>query len=262
MSGDLTRTARAEWTKLRSVRSTGWSLLGLFGLATALTAVVCTTNSTEGCVQPDCEDVVQLSLSGAWFGQLAVVGLAVLAITSEHATGMIRATFAALPRRRTVLAGKAAVLAAVVFAAGLATSVACFLVGRSLLPGSGFTPEHGYALPSLADAEAARAVVGTALYLAGVALLAFGVGAIVRHTAAAVTAALALLLGPLIVHPFLAEDAGRWLQKLSPMTGLAVQQTTGSRDFPIGPWAGLAVLGAYAAAAVMIALVLVGRRDA
>jgi len=257
---------RAEWVKLRTVRSTYWSLLLLAGVSILFTAVLTGGSDTQGGSpgHGGDNDIVLDSLAGVWFGQIAAAVLAVLAITSEYSTRMIRTTFAANPRRRTVLAAKAAVVGGVVLAVGLATSVACFLVGQWLLRGNGFNYEGGYPEVTLADGEALRAVVGSAVYLGSLAFFSLGVGAIARHTAGAITVVLATVLAPVIAIGFLPENLAEPLEKFSLMgAGLAVQQTVERPDnIPIGPVGGLAVVIAYGAVAILVALWTIGRRDA
>ena len=116
---------------------------------------------------------------------------------------------------------------------------------------------------SLNDGPALRAVAGSGLYLAGLALLALGIAAVVRRTATAITVVLALVFVPPIAAGMLPEGLSEPVQKLSPMAGLAVQETVERSDsIPIGPWAGLAVLGAYALGALVLAAWLIQRRDA
>ncbi|NVI91373.1 ABC transporter permease, partial [Actinomadura sp. BRA 177] len=136
--------------------------------------------------------------------------------------------------------------------------------GRGLLPGSGFTAANGYPPLSPLDGSTARAASGTVLYLVLVALLSLGAGTALREPAAAITAVLALLwIVPVITR--LAGDA-TWqdrLEKVSPMpAGLAVQATRNLDRLPIGPWQGLGVLAAYAAAALLAGGVLLAVRDA
>ena len=219
---------RAEWVKLRTVRSTFWSLLLLAGVSILFTSVLTGGSSTEGGSPGNRgdNDIVLESLAGIFFGQIAAAVLAVLAITSEYSTRMIRTTFAANPRRRTVLAAKAIVMTGVVLTVGLATSAACFQVGQWLLRGNGFNYEGGYPAVTLADSDALRAVVGSGLYLGMLALFALGVGAIARHTAAAITIVLAAVLAPVIAIGFLPENLAEPLEKSSLMgAGLAMQQT-------------------------------------
>ena len=195
---------RSEWVKFRTVRSTFWSLLLLAGVSILFTSVLTGGSSTEGGSPGNRgdNDIVLESLAGIWFGQIAAAVLAVLAITSEYSTRMIRTTFAANPRRRTVLATKAVVVTSIVLTVGLATSAACFQIGQWLLRQGGFNYEGGYPAVTLADGFALRAVVLSGVYLGLLALFSLGVGAIVRHTAAAITIVLAAVLAPVIAIGF------------------------------------------------------------
>jgi ABC-2 type transport system permease protein len=257
---------RAEWIKLRTVRSTTWSLLAFAGVSLLFSALACWESSTEGGSpgNPGDNDIVLDSLSGIWFGQMAAAVLAVLAITSEYSTRMIRTTLAANPRRQTVLVAKTAVVGIAVLVVGLAVSVACFVLGQSILRGNGFTYENGYPAESLADGTPLRAVLGGTIYLGLLAVFSLGVGAILRHTAGAITAVLAVVLAPIIAINFLPEDAAEPLEKFSLMgAGIASQQTVDRADnIPMEPWAGLGVVAVYAAAALVVALLVIGKRDA
>jgi ABC-2 type transport system permease protein len=253
---------RAEWTKLRTVRGTVWALAATLVVSIALTALIATFFHTDGGpVRGDSpQDTVLISLSGTLVSQIIVAALGVVAITSEYATGTIRATFAASPRRYVVLAAKAGVLAAAVLGAGLLASLGSFFAGSAILPSGGFTPANGYETLSLADGATLRAVTGGALYLALLALLGLGIGAIARQTGAALTAMLGLMLLPVLIAGVIGGDAGWTLQKLAPMTaGLCVQATVPGA--PLGPAAGLGVAGAWAAGALLVAFVLTARRD-
>ena len=252
--------------KLRTVRSTTWSLLLLVGVSILLTSILTGGSSTEGGSpgHGGDNDIVLESLAGMWFGQIAAAVLAVLAITSEYSTRMIRATFAANPRRRTVLVAKAIVVTCVVLVVGLATSAACFQVGQWLLRGNGFNYEGGYPAVTLADGAALRAVGGGGVYLGLLALFSLGVGAIARHTAAAITVVLAAVLAPVIAIGFLPENLAEPLEKSSLMSaGLAMQQTVERPDnIPLDPAEGLAVVCAYGVVMLLVALWVIGRRDA
>jgi len=257
---------RAEWVKLRTVRSTFWSLLLLVGVSILFTSVLTGGSTTEGGSpgHGGDNDIVLDSLAGFWFGQIAAAVLAVLAITSEYSTRMIRTTFAANPRRRTVLVAKAIVVTGVVLVVGLATCAACFQVGQLLLRGNGFNYEGGYPAVTLADGEALRAVLGSGVYLGMLALFSVGVGAIARHTAAAITIVLAAVLAPVIAIGFLPENLAEPLEKSSLMgAGLALQQTVERPDnIPLDPVEGLAVVCAYGVVTLLVALWVIGRRDA
>ena len=267
----FTRVAQAEWTKLRSVPSTSWLFLATVASTIAFGLLVCsaveTAGAPPGCVpgKPGCgdEDVVLNSLSGAYLGQIAVIALGVLAATSEYATGTIRSTFAAVPRRSTVVLAKVAVLAAPILIAGLVGSAASFLLGQPILHANGFVPAQGYPLVSLADPSAARAVIGTAMYLGVTAVLGLAVGTISRRAGSAIANVLAIVYGPAILSLTLSDPLRGWLQRLSPMmAGLAVQRTVLRADsVPIGSWAGLGVAAGWAAVALLTAMWLVCRRD-
>jgi ABC-2 type transport system permease protein len=262
----LPQALEAEWIKLRSVRSSAWTLLVAFALSLLGTFVMCSGTTTEGGSpgRPGDNDIVRDSLTGVWLGQIVIAVLAVLLVTSEYSSGTIRATFAAIPRRRVVLMAKSCVTGALVLVVGLLTATACFVLGQSLLRGNGFDYAGGYPHASLTDGPALRAVAGSGLYLACLALLALGLAAIVRHTATAITVVLGLMFVPAIAAGILPERLSEPLLKFSPMTaGLAVQETVDRADgIPIGPWAGLGVLGTYALGALIVAAWLIQRRDA
>jgi ABC-2 type transport system permease protein len=190
---------RAEWTKVRTVPETGWLVAATAVLTVAVsTAVIAVTRCTPGTSCP--ADTTKLSLTGIEAGQAVVAVLAVLAITSEYGTGMIRTTFTAMPRRLGVLAAKAAVLTGLVLPAAIISVAGCLLAGREMLPGKGFTQARGFALLSLENGATLRAAGGSVLYLVLVGLLALGIATVVRDSAAATGTVLGLLyLAPLRV---------------------------------------------------------------
>jgi hypothetical protein len=258
------RALHAEWTKLRTVQNTGWLILALVGCTVTLSALI---TSTLDCRPADggcTTDTTRMSLSGVYLGQVAVVVLGVLMITNEHESGMIRTTFAVAPRRLAVFAAKAAVLLAVVLGAGSLGVLGSLAIGRNVLPDNGFTAANGFPALSLGDEPTLRASVGTLLYLGLMAMLALGIGAIVRDTAVAIAVILAALyVLPMVSAVVRDAQVREWLEKLSPMTaGLAIQATRNLPDLPIGPWAGLGVFASYAAAAVIAGAVLFHLRDA
>ncbi|MEU9188287.1 ABC transporter permease [Streptomyces sp. NPDC048484] len=260
--GNFGRAMRAEWTKLRTAGGTGRLLL----LAVALTvAVGCGTAKAVKCPDTGCgQDAVKLALTGVTVGQAVVAVFAVLAVSGEYGTGMIRTTLTAVPNRITVLTAKATVLTAVLLASGTAAVLASLLAGRFILPGNGFTAEHGYAPLSLADGPTLRAAVGSVLYLVLIALLGLGVATAVREAATAIGIVLGLLyLFPVVTQVVNNPEWQRHLQQIAPMTaGLAVQATAGLQELPIGPWAGLGVLAAWAATALLAGGLLLRIRDA
>jgi ABC-2 type transport system permease protein len=249
----------AEWTKVRTAGGTLWLLLAVVAATAGVGAAVAaaTRCPAAGCGQ----DPAKASLAGVELGQAVVAILAVLAISGEYSTGMIRVTLTATPRRTTVLAAKAAVITSLVLVAGTIAVLGSVLAGRLLLPGRGFTPAHGYHLLSLADL---RAAAGSVLYLALIALLALGIATAIRDSAVAIGAVLGLLyLFPVVAAAVVNQQWQRHVEQVGPMSaGLAIQATTGLRGLPIGPWAGLGVLAAWAAGALLAGGLVLRLRDA
>jgi ABC-2 type transport system permease protein len=208
-------------------------------------------------------DPAKLSLTGVQLGQAAVAILAVLIISGEYSTGMIRVTFTAVPRRITVLAAKAAVLTGLVLTAATMAVLGGVLAGRLILPGHGFTAARGFPPLSLADGPVLRAAAGSVLYLALIGLLSLGIATLVRDSAVAVGVILGLLyLFPIVAH-VVNPHWYRHLEQIGPMSaGLDIQATTGLRSLPLSPWAGLGVLAAWAAAALLAGALAVRLRDA
>ncbi|NKZ08425.1 ABC transporter permease subunit [Actinomadura latina] len=202
------------------------------------------------------DDITKTTLTGVLIGQAAIVALAVLFVTAEYRRGMLRTTFAASPRRGRVLAAKAAVAGLASLAAGLAAAFGAVLVAGPVLRSHGLSP------PPVSDGAVLRAVLGTAALLAAVAVFSVAVAVIVRRSAPAITIVLLLLLVPQIAATGLPLSAARWLERLTPAAGFAVQRTVPRFDQAIGPWAGFGVLCAYTAAAAAAAAWLLRKRDA
>ncbi|MGF7235161.1 MAG: ABC transporter permease subunit [Frankia sp.] len=213
---------------------------------------------------------IERTLVGAFAGLIAVIVVATLFITSEYRRGLIRTTLAASPRRGRVLVAKAAVIGSVTFVAGLvAAGLAVPLCGRIL----GANGLHLY--PATVPTEL-RVIAGTAGILAAAAVLALALGALLRRSAAAVTAVIVAVILPyvLAVASALPTGVSQWLLRITPAAGFAVQQTlrqfpqvngpyTPSNGyFPLAPWAGFAVLCGYAALALGLAVHRLRRRDA
>jgi ABC-2 type transport system permease protein len=245
----------AEWTKLRTVPGTIWLLLGVIALTVGLGALA---DTATHCPALSCHaDPARAMLIGIDLSQAVVAVLAVLVISGEYGTGMIRVTLAAMPRRTAVLAAKAATVTGVVLVAGALAVAGSLLAGRLILPGRGFPPVS-LAGPLL------RAAAGSVLYLALIALLSLGIGAAVRGAAAAMGVVLGLLyLAPIIATAISDPSWHRHLLQIAPMTaGLTIQYTTGLRGLPLSPWAGLSVLAAWAAGALLLGALLLRLRDA
>jgi ABC-2 type transport system permease protein len=237
---------RAEWIKLRTVSGSVWLLAGLIVLTVAVSAAALAANRCPAGMSCPI-DTPKLSLAGVEFGQAVVAILAVLPVCNEYSTGMIRVTFAAMPRRANVLAAKAGITGCLVLVAGAIAVLGSVLAGRLILPSHGFSAARGFPPLSLADGPTLRAAVGSVLYLGLIALLSIGIAAIVRDSAVTIGA----VLGVLYLFPVIAGFVGNpvWhgrLERYSPMAGLNIQATTGLRILPITPWAGLGVLAAWA----------------
>jgi ABC-2 type transport system permease protein len=258
----LREAVHAEWTKLRTVPSTGWLL---FTAITLTVGVSVLATVVVKCPASCGEDTAKLSLTGILLGQAAVAVLAVLIMTGEYSTGMIRITLAAVPRRGTALAAKAAVVTGVVLAAGAVAVAGSVLAGRFILPGNGFTGAHGSLALSLSAGPTLRAAAGSVLYLALIALLSLGLATALRDSGATIAVVLALLY----IVPVLTELGTldpTWqhrLQRFGPMTaGLAIQATRNLKGQAIGPWQGLGVLAVWAAAALLAGGLVLRLRDA
>jgi ABC-2 type transport system permease protein len=259
----LTRALHAEWTKLRTVSGPAWLFLAIAVLTIAVsTAAAGATRCPQNLTCP--VDTVKLSLTGIQFGQALVAILAVLMISNEYSSGMIRTTLAAMPNRPAMLAAKAILLAALVLVAGSVAVFGSVLAGHLILPGHGFTAARGFHPVWLTYGPALRAACGSVLYLVLIALMSLGVAAIVRDSAVSI----GVVLGLLYVFPIVLAFIGNahWQRRLERWTptiaGLAVQDTTGLRSLAITPWAGLGVLALWAAAVLVAGGLAFRLRDA
>lgn len=258
----MTEALHAEWTKLRTLASTGWLIAGVVILTAGVSAAVIAASSYQpvGAYQ----DTTKLSLTGIDLGQAVVAVLAVLVVSNEYSTQMMTVTLTAMPRRIWLLAAKAANLTVLVAVASVIAVGASLLIGRTVLPANGFTAGHGYPLLSLAHGATFRAAVGSVVYLTLIALLSLGVATAVRDTATAIGTVLGLLyLFPLLAQAVSNPTWHRHLERIGPMTaGMSIQATVNLGSLAISPWAGLGVLAAWAAAALIGGGVLLHLRDA
>jgi len=252
---------RSEWTKLRSVRSTMWTLgitvvlgIGVSVLATAETRAHWLTTSPSS---RQGFDPISTSLIGVFIGQFAIGILGVLVMSGEYGTGTIRATLSAAPRRPLVLVAKVIVFGVVALVVAEVVSFLAFFAGQALL-----TAPAPHA--TLGSPGAWRAVVGSGLYVGVLGLFSLGIATIVRHTAGAISAFVGVLLVlPLIVQALptsIKLDVRRFLPDR-----IGAQILNGAANsFPgaFSPWIGLLVLCGYALAALVIGGVLLVRRDA
>jgi ABC-type transport system involved in multi-copper enzyme maturation permease subunit/regulation of enolase protein 1 (concanavalin A-like superfamily) len=213
---------------------------------------------------------VESGLIGAFAGLIVLIVVAALFITAEYRRGLIRLTLAASPRRGRVLAAKAVVIGLVAFTIGLAAAAVTLPLTNHL------AYSHGAYLLPASTATKARLVVGTAALFAVVAVFTLAMGTLLRRSAATVTLVIVVIVLPYILATASVLPAGvaQWLTRLTPAAGFAIQQTlvpypqvTASYTpdngyFPLGPWTGFAVLCAYAALALSLALYRLRRRDA
>jgi ABC-2 type transport system permease protein len=247
-------TVRAEFIKIRATRSTYWTLLATIVVTVGFGALVCaSTNSHEG---GPTFDPTARSLSGLYISQLVIAVLGALTMTSEYATGLIRTSLTAMPRRGVVFAAKAVVFGSITLVTGLITCFGAFFLGQALL-----SSKHLGA--SLGQPGVLRAVIGGALFLTACGLLAFGLGVLLRHTAGAITAAIGLLFVLSVLVEFLPQGWQNHVNKWVPaLAGGAVWATKPTPDQTFSAWPGFAVLAGYAVLALAAGLVVFLRRDA
>jgi ABC-2 type transport system permease protein len=239
-----------------------WLLLGMIAATVALGGGA---TSVPACGSAGCDgDLTRLSLIGVELGQALVAILAVLVITGEYSSGMIRTTLTAMPHRAGAFAAKAITLTGAVAVAGTTAVLGSLLAGRLILARHGFTAAGGHPAPSLADGPTLRATAGSILYLTLIALLSLGVAAIVRDSATSIGA----ILGLLYLFPIVAQVIGkphwqRLLEQIGPMSaGLGIQATLNLHSLPLSPWAGLGVTAGWAAAALVAGGLQLRIRDA
>jgi ABC-2 type transport system permease protein len=253
------RVIVSEWTKLHSLRSTRWSLVVAVILTIGLPAIfAAVTRSHWAHMQPHeraDRHPLDIALAGVNLSQLAIGVLGVLVITGEYATGMIRASFTAVPKRLPVLWAKIIVFAVVSFVLALPSVLIAFWVSQSIL----------HNIPQLQTSLSAhgilRSVVGGALYLTLFGVFAMALGAIVRNTAGGIAALVAIFF---VIPPLLNVFPTSWQNAINPWIPNSAfrsifQLTHGSHS--LSPAGGLAVSLGYVAFAVAVAAVLLVRRD-
>ena len=263
----MTATLLSEWTKLRTQRGTLVALATMGVLMVGMTAFFASETETDATFGGD-DDVVQMGLAGVVFAQIAVVVAGASLVTSEFATGMIRTTLTATQSRLRVLAAKVVVLSVVMFPLALLTSAAAFLIAQWLLHDRGYVAP-AYPPVSITDSGAARAVVGTSLLLTAYALIALGIGTILRHSGATIATGIGLLFLPFLFLGAFPERISKRISQLTPLAGMAIQSTTdrmlspfdGRVGMPIGPWEGLGVAFAWALVMLTVGYVFLRVRD-
>ena len=252
--------ARMEWVKLRSVRSTWWVLgivaAGMIGLAILSLATYSSHYPQMSAADRASFDPTENSFVGLAIGQLVMATFGALAITSEFSSGMIRATLAAVPNRPLLLAAKAAVVGAVALAAGEILAFAGFLAGQAAVASP--APHATLGQPGVL-----RAVLMAGAYLCVAALIGLGLGAIIRHTAGAIGAAVGLIFVlPLLFLP-LPISAQHATMKFLPEL-IAENSLTAVKpvSWALSPWAGLGMLCLYTAALLGAGAISLAKRDA
>jgi ABC-type transport system involved in multi-copper enzyme maturation permease subunit len=262
---------RSEWTKLISLRSTVVTLLATMAVTIGLSTLVAwgASNRIHNILthpglrgenfDPTTFDSVQASMFGLIFGQLVIAVIGAMTITSEYGTGMIRTSLTAQPRRMITLSAKLVVFTVVALVTGLISTFASFFIGQ-----------HFFATDNLnvglSAPNALRAVIGGALFLTVAGLLSFGLGAILRHTAGAITAAVALLFISFILFQFLPSDwqdhVHRWLPFFAGSAVWTSKSDPTEATIMWGTWAEFAVFAGYAVLALIVGAVVFRRRDA
>lgn len=261
-AADFAGELRSEWTKIRSVRSTIWALAALIVVTISFTALFnwltvsqwdAVTDSQRQAVMLD--PTGQILGSGFQFSQLAICVLGVLIITGEYSSGTIRATLLAVPRRTPVLVAKALVFAVLVFVVAEAAALVSFLVGAAIL--------SSRVEVSLGDPGVLQALLGVGLYAALLGVFAIAIGALLRHTAGAITAIIGfvLVLSPLAL--LLPGDWGRYVYAYLPTNaGQRIATTVQAPTDLLTAWQGFGVFAAWTAALILVSGYLLNRRDA
>ena len=250
-----------EWTKIRSVRSTVWTLvifavvsLGLTGLFTWLT--IRSLNSSRERSAAIVTDPVNFILgTGLGLGQLAICVLGVLVITSEYSSGTIRASLLAVPKRIPMLIAKGVVFSVLVFVIGEAVAFGSFYIGAAIV--------HSHFPVSLSQPGVTRAVVGSGLYLTVLGLFALAIGSLIRHTAGAVTTVIGLVLVIFNLTALLPGSWGAHIHAYMPtVAGLLITQDKQQSGQLLTPWQGFGVFCAWTALLLIAGAYLLKRRDA
>jgi ABC-2 type transport system permease protein len=252
----------SEWTKIRSVRSTVWSLillvvltLGITILITAITSAQWNKIGAASRAQIRLDPTSGILNTGLQFGQLTIIVLGVLLITSEYTTGVIRASLLAVPRRLPMLAAKGIVFSAITLVIGEIVMFASFFIGAAIL--------HSHVPVSLSAHNVTRAVVGGGLYLAVLGLFALSIGALVRHTAGAITGVIAFVI---VLEPLSSLIPGTWGDHihdyLPTVAGRMIIQTAPASHQVLSAWQGFGVFCLWTAVLFVAAAILLKRRDA
>jgi ABC-type transport system involved in multi-copper enzyme maturation permease subunit len=253
------RVVVSEWTKLRSLRSTLWSLfvavvftIGLPCLFATVTAVRWSHMSLHERLD---RHPLEIATAGVNLSQLAIGVLGVLIVTGEYSTGMIRASFGAVPKRLPVLWAKIAVFAAATFALMVPSVILGFVGSQAILR------NHHILEISFSHAGVARTVIGGAIFLTVVGIFTMGLGAITRNTAGGISFYVGVIF---VIPPLMFVLPLSWNEAISkylPSNAGADIFTLNHGPHDLAPWTGFGLLCVYAAVSVGVAAVLLARRD-
>ncbi|HEU0104094.1 MAG TPA: ABC transporter permease [Mycobacteriales bacterium] len=249
---------RSEWTKVRSLRSTWWTVLAALVVCIGLSVLIdwaIVANWDQSSPQDRAAfDPVANAFNGVGLGQLAIAVLGVLVVSSEYSTGGVRATFIAVPRRLMVLGAKSVVMALLGFAVGLVIAFVCFLVGQVFFATQDVDT-------SLGSPGVLRAVIGAALYIAGCGMFGLAVGSVLRHTPGSITAVVALLFVLPLLSLAIPGSIGDAVTKyFTANAGQAVTYVM-TPDNSLSPWAGYAAFTVEWLILLVLGLLLLRRRD-
>ncbi|MFC8177030.1 ABC transporter permease [Streptomyces sp. NPDC057242] len=251
---------QSEWTKIRTVSSTVWTLASAFLVTVAMGAGVSALVSSTFDDLNEAErltfDPTLISFSGMVLGQLAMVVFGVLVVGTEYSSGMIRTSLAAVPQRATFLFSKIAVAGGLALLVGLATSFLTFFLGQALLGGRG---------ASIGDENVLRAVVGAGLYMGLIALFSMGVATMLRSSMLSLGILMPFLL--LVSNILAAVPKAKEVARYFPdQAGAKIMQVVpdamNTQEAPYGPWGGLGIMVLWVAAALAGGYLVLKQRDA
>ncbi|MGW2743199.1 ABC transporter permease subunit [Streptomyces sp. NPDC001450] len=249
---------RSEWTKIRSVASTVWTLSLAVVVTLALGTLISALSKSQYENMPLRErlsfDPTVISFAGMTLGQLALIVFGVLVVSNEYSTGMIRVSLAAVPQRGTFLFSKIAVAGALALAVGMVTGFAAFFLGQAMLGDLG---------TRIGDPGVLRAVIGSGLYMTLIAMFSMGVATMLRSPmlSLGILMPFFFLISNILGNVDATKKVGRFLPDQAGSRIMQVVPRVGD-DTPYGPWGGLGIMALWVIAAVAGGYVLLKRRDA
>lgn len=254
----VVQVVRSEWTKIRSVASTVWTLSLALVVTVALGMLISALSKSQFGNMPVQErfsfDPTYVSFAGMTLGQLAMIVFGVLVVSNEYSTGMIRTSLAAVPQRGTFLFSKMAVAAVLALLVALATAFAAFFLGQAML---------GPYRTHLGDPMVLRAVIGGGLYMTLIAVFSMGVAAMLRSPmlSLGILMPFFFLISNILGNVDATKKIGRYLPDQAGSRIMRVVPPVGG-DTPYGPWGGLGIMALWVIAAVAGGYVLIRKRDA